>query len=241
MRRASKKLIDVVAQLRPDIEDPAEAITSGLVLVDRRIVTNPASLVRPGSSVAVRGLKVPRGKLKLEAALREFGVSVRGRIALDVGAGAGGFTQVMLEAGARRVYAVDAGHGQLLGSLRQDARVVNLEATNLAALSRELVPETIEMITIDLSYLALTVAVPQLERVSIDPNADLLALVKPMFELGLGRPPSDEFLLDKAVRSAAHGIDRAGWKVLGKMRSPIPGTRGAIEFFLRARRVPGCA
>lgn len=241
MRRASKKLIDVVAQLRPDIEDPAAAIASGLVLVDRRVVTNPASLVRPGSSVAVRGLNVPRGKLKLEAALREFRVGLRGRIALDVGAAAGGFTQALLEASALRVYAVDAGHGQLLGSLRQDTRVVNLEATNIAALSVDVVPEAVEVITIDLSYLALAVAVPQLERVSIDPNADLLALVKPMFELGLGRPPTDESLLDKAVRAAAHGIDRAGWKILGKMKSPVPGARGAIEFFLRARRVPGCA
>jgi 23S rRNA (cytidine1920-2'-O)/16S rRNA (cytidine1409-2'-O)-methyltransferase len=174
--------------------------------------------------------------LKLETALQEFGVTVRQRIALDIGAGAGGFTIALLDAGAQRVYAVDAGHGQLLGSLRQDARVVNLEATNLGTLNRNLVPEVVEVISMDLSYLALTNAVPQLEQVSIDKNADLVALVKPMFELGLDRPPSDESLLIEAVQAAALGIERAGWRGAGKMNSPILGTHGAIEFFLHARR-----
>jgi len=100
-----------------------------------------------------------RGEAKLRAALSGFGVGVTGRVCLDLGAAAGGFTRVLLEAGAARVYAVDAGFGQLLGSLRQDPRVVNLEATNVAALDTALVPDAIELVTIDVSYLALAAAV----------------------------------------------------------------------------------
>lgn len=237
--RRTRRLVDVVAHLRPDIENPVNAIVLGMVLVDQRVITNPESHVRQGSSVLVRAPKVLRGNLKLRTALAEFGVAVRGRIALDVGAAAGGFTQALLEAGALRVYAVDAGHGQLLGSLRQDPRVVNLEATNLAALTVGVVPEIVEVITIDLSYLAISIAVRQLEEIPIAPNADLLALVKPMFELRLERPPTHKLLLDRSVEAAANGIESAGWKVVGRMRSPITGARGAIEFFLRTRRSPG--
>jgi 23S rRNA (cytidine1920-2'-O)/16S rRNA (cytidine1409-2'-O)-methyltransferase len=100
------------------------------------------------------------GEAKLRAALAAFAPAVQGRIALDVGAAAGGFTRVLLEAGARRVYAVDAGFGQLLGSLRQDPRVVNLERTNLGVLDAALVPDPIELVTIDVSYISLASAVP---------------------------------------------------------------------------------
>src|SRR5579885_3286776 len=116
-----------------------------------------------------------RGTIKLRAALAAFAVEVAGRVALDVGASTGGFTVALLEAGAARVYAVDAGFGQLLGRLRQDARVVNLERTNLAALE---LPEPIDLVTVDLSYLSIALAAPQLPRAP-----ELIALVKPMFEL----------------------------------------------------------
>lgn len=158
------------------------------------------------------------------------------RVALDVGAAAGGFTRALLDAGARRVYAVDAGYGQLLGSLRQDNRVVNLERTNLGDLDRGLVPEPVEVITVDLSYLALARAVPQLEPVEIAPAADLVALVKPMFELGLARPPADEARLREALRRAAAGIEAAGWAVRASIESPVRGGKGAVEFFVHARK-----
>src|SRR5207302_2622448 len=160
--------------------------------VDGIVRTNPATLVRAGASISLREDVVLRGERKLEAALAAFALDVRGRVALDAGAAAGGFTRILLAAGARRVYAVDAGHGQLLGSLRQDPRVVNLEATNLGDLTRELVPDTIEVVTLDLSYLALADAVPQLEALRLDPQADAVALVKPQFELGLARPPEHD-------------------------------------------------
>ena len=163
-------------------------------------------------------------------------MDVEGRTALDVGAAAGGFTRVLLERGARRVYAVDAGHGQLLGSLRQDPRVVNLEGVNLGELGAGRVPEPIDLFTVDVSYLSLADAIPQLERVRIAPGADLVALVKPMFELGLPAAPAGDDELRRAEELAAAAAERAGWRVAGAIPSPVTGARGARERLLHARR-----
>jgi 23S rRNA (cytidine1920-2'-O)/16S rRNA (cytidine1409-2'-O)-methyltransferase len=229
-RSSFKKFLHQIRETHPEVSDPESLIRSGQVLVDGRIVTNSASLVRLGASIVV-------GEAKLQAALDTFQVSVAGRVALDVGASAGGFTRVLLRAGARRCYAVDAGHGQLLGSLRCDSRVVNLESTNLGDLNRRLVPEVIDLITMDLSYLSLASAVPQLDRIAIADDADLVVLVKPMFELGLAAPPEEGVLLKRAVVRAIQGIELGRWTVLARMESPVRGAAGAIEFFLRARRV----
>ena len=177
-----------------------------------------------------------RGEAKLRAALDHFHVAVRGRVALDVGAAAGGFTVVLLEAGAARVYAVDAGHGQLLGSLRQDARVINLEATNVAALDAALVPDLIDVVTVDVSYLSLASAVAQLGRCRVAAGADLIGLVKPMFELRLATAPTDPETVTAAADRAAVGISAAGWSVRGRMPSPVLGARGAPEVLIHAHR-----
>jgi 23S rRNA (cytidine1920-2'-O)/16S rRNA (cytidine1409-2'-O)-methyltransferase len=142
----------------------------------------------------------------------------------------------LLRAGAKRVFAVDAGYGQLLGSLRLDARVVNLERTNLGALTRRLVPETIDAVTIDLSYLALAKAVPQLGHVGVAHDADAVALVKPQFELGLARPPEDETSLCEAVARSRHAFHVNGWDVEAVIESPVRAAHGAVEFLLHARR-----
>jgi 23S rRNA (cytidine1920-2'-O)/16S rRNA (cytidine1409-2'-O)-methyltransferase len=236
-RRSFKKFLHQIREIHPEVSDPESLIRSGQVLVDGRIVTNSASLIRLGASIVVMKPRMLRGEAKLQAALDTFQISVSGRVALDVGASAGGFTRVLLRAGARRCYAVDAGHGQLLGSLRCDSRVVNLESTNLGDLNRRLVPEVIDLITMDLSYLSLASAVPQLERIAIADNADLVVLVKPMFELGLPAPPEQGLLLKRAVVRAIQGIELCRWKFLARMESPVHGAGGAIEFFLLARRV----
>lgn len=210
-------------------------IRAGHVWVDGFPVRNPQSQVRAGAAIAVRLPQPLRGEAKLAAALAAFGVSVAGRVAVDVGASAGGFTRVLLRAGARRVYAVDAGHGQLVGSLRQDARVVNLEATNLGELGPQLVPDTVDVVTIDVSYLALARAVPQLAPLWFAPGADLIALVKPMYELGLSEPPPDE-RLPEALAAARAGIEAAGWTVRATIDSPVRGSRGARELLLHANR-----
>jgi 23S rRNA (cytidine1920-2'-O)/16S rRNA (cytidine1409-2'-O)-methyltransferase len=236
-RRSFKKFLDQIRQTHPEASDPESLIRSGQVLVDGKIVTNPASLIRLGATIVVVTPRVLRGEVKLQAALDTFQLSVAGRVALDVGASTGGFTRVLLRAGATRCYAVDAGHGQLLGSLRCDSRVVNLESTNLGDLNRGLVPEVIDVITMDLSYLSLASAVPQLDRIAIADNADLVVLVKPMFELGLPALPEESVLLERAVVQAIQGIELSRWKVLAQMESPVRGAGGAIEFFLHARRV----
>jgi 23S rRNA (cytidine1920-2'-O)/16S rRNA (cytidine1409-2'-O)-methyltransferase len=117
-----RKLRDELVRVHPSIDDPDGAIARGAVVVDGRFVSNPVSLVREGAAITLRTDEPLRGEAKLKAALAAFEITVESQIALDVGAAAGGFTRVLLDAGAQRVYAVDAGHGQLLGSLRQDAR-----------------------------------------------------------------------------------------------------------------------
>jgi 23S rRNA (cytidine1920-2'-O)/16S rRNA (cytidine1409-2'-O)-methyltransferase len=162
--------------------------------------------------------------------------NVAGRIAVDVGAAAGGFTASLLAAGAQRVYAVDVGHGQLIGSLRQDPRVVVLERVNLASLDPAIVPDEAGFFTLDLSYLALAEAIPQLNRLWIDPRAELVGLLKPMFELHVGRLPSTEEF-PRAIDRASAGARQAGWEVIRTVRSPVEGSRGAVEFFLHAKRL----
>jgi 23S rRNA (cytidine1920-2'-O)/16S rRNA (cytidine1409-2'-O)-methyltransferase len=229
-----RRLRDELVRTHPSITDPEGAIARGAVVVDGRVVTNAASLVRVGAAITLRPVQPLRGEAKLEAALAAFDVSVAGRIALDVGAAAGGFTRVLLSAAALRVYAVDAGHGQLLGSLRQDPRVVNLERVNLAELDVETVPDAIEVVTLDLSYLALADAIPQLETVRLPSGADVLALVKPQFELGLAAPPQDDAVLGEAVERACEGFVRGGWTIEAVIESPVRGGRGAREFLVHA-------
>ena len=234
MTRRLRRLADLVA----DLGLPGDAralVAGGEIEVDGFVVTNPEAQVPAGSRVRRRRPAVLRGEAKLGAALRGFGVDVEGRVALDVGAAAGGFTRALLEAGARRVYAVDAGHGQLLGSLRQDPRVVDLEATNVAELDRRLVPEPIEVVSVDVSYLSLSAAAAQLDRVDLAPGAELVGLVKPMFELRRATAPVDDASLDAALAAARAGVGAAGWMVLATMESPVLGARGAREALLHAR------
>ena len=238
-RRRGKRLRQLRDELKrayPEVGDPDEKIASGLVTVDGCPVFNPRSMVRGGARIELVEPRRLRGEVKLEAALDSFGVDVRGRIALDVGASAGGFTKALLLRGAKRVYAVDAGHGQLLGWLRQDPRVVNLESTNVASLDTGLVPDEIELFTLDFSYLSLAEAVPQLEAVQIAEAAELVALVKPQFELRLSEPPVDARTREEALSAAREAIRRARWSVDAWIESPVRGSGGALEYFIYARR-----
>jgi 23S rRNA (cytidine1920-2'-O)/16S rRNA (cytidine1409-2'-O)-methyltransferase len=236
-RARLRPLADVVAQAHPELGDPAQLILARRVSVDGRAVDNPASLVRSDATIAIVRDVPLRGEAKLAAALDWFDVSVLGRVALDLGAAAGGFTKVLLQAGAAKVYAVDVGFGQLVGSLRQEPRVVNLERTNIAVLDSRLVPAEIELVTADLSYLALGTAVGQVTaRVRFASGADLLGLIKPQFELCRSEPPTAAGELEAAVESAIAGVEAVGWRVRGTMKSPVRGSRGAIEFLLHATR-----
>jgi 23S rRNA (cytidine1920-2'-O)/16S rRNA (cytidine1409-2'-O)-methyltransferase len=231
-------LARLVATQHPSVDDPEESIRSGLVHVDGAILTNPAARVRRDAAIQVGQPLTLQGAKKLAAAIDHFQVVPDGRKALDLGASTGGFTSVLLERGAAVVYAVDAGYGQLLGSIRQDPRVRNLERTNLGDLTVDLVPDEIDIVTMDLSYLAIAEAITQVEAVRLAEDADLVALVKPQYELGLAALPAEPDQLQAAVGHARNGVERLPWKVTGVIDSPVRGGRGAVEFLLHASRSP---
>jgi len=227
-------LTSLLSTRHPGVDANA-AIASGRVLVDGRPITNPAARVRADAAVQLVPERRLRGDIKLTHALETLHVPVAGRVALDVGASAGGFTTALLGAGARRVYALDAGIGQLVGRLRAEPRVVNLEGHNLGELTRQLVPEPVGVVTMDLSYLPLAQAVPQLAPLDLAADARLLALVKPTFELRrptLARHPED---VTAAVEAVSVALCHWGWAPLGTADAPITGRSGAVEVFLHAR------
>lgn len=219
---------------RPDV-DPA-AITDGRVHVDGRVVDNPAARVRADAAIRVVPRRRLRGEVKLSHALATFAVAVDGRVAADLGASAGGFTTALLDAGARRVYAIDVGVGQLVGRLRADPRVVVLEGHNVGALTSEDVPEPVAVVTMDVGYLPVADAVGQLGALTVTADAELVALVKPTFELRRGAPVLDDEDLAKAVALAITGVDAAGWRVVATTSALRTGRAGAQEVFVHARR-----
>ena len=227
-------LAELLARHHPDV-DPS-AITAGQVLVDGRFLTNPAARVLADASLRVQPSRRLRGDVKLAHALDVLAVSVVGRVAVDVGANVGGFTTSLLDRGARRVYAVDAGVGQLLGRLRVDARVVNLEGHNLGILDATIVADVVEVITMDLSYLSVADAVPQLEQLRIHADADLVALVKPTFELSRPTLAATINDIDDGIRHATSAIQRATWTIVASCSAPPTGRRGAREAFIHAKR-----
>lgn len=228
----------LLRQRFPDRGDPEELIARGIVTADGAPMTNPDARVRADASIRLHWENPLRGTVKLGHALHAFSLDVSDLVALDVGAAAGGFTQALLDAGARRVYAVDVGFGQLRGVLRQDRRVVNLERTNIALLDHRLMGEEVDLVTMDLSYLPVADALPQIPRRFLASDARLLVLVKPTYELRTGtlaaRPEDVASALD-SVRSVL-ALHR--WRSLGSVRSPIRGARGAAEAFVLARREP---
>jgi 23S rRNA (cytidine1920-2'-O)/16S rRNA (cytidine1409-2'-O)-methyltransferase len=171
MGRQRPRFVNVMSHIRstrPDITDPAAAIASRRLVVGGRIVTSPRSLVPVTAPVTLRTARPLRGEDKLRVALDVFSVEASDRTCLDVGASAGGFTRVLLEHGAAKVIAVDAGHGQLRGALRAHSRVINLERTNVAELASAVQRcWNVDLITMDLSYLSVAEAVPQLEAVRL--------------------------------------------------------------------------
>ncbi len=222
----------------PHLGDPYLSIVSGRVLVNGATITNPSSRIRADAAIRLLEDRPPRGTLKLRGALDAFSLEVGGWAALDLGAAAGGFTQALIDGGAAPVYAVDAGWGQLRGHLRADARVVNLERTNLARLDRRLVPCPVDVVTVDLSYLALADALPQLDADLLASGAHVLALVKPTYELHSARLVTDAPSVGDAVGAVTSAMKRLGWSVSGTSPCAVGGSRGAVEVFVHAT-VPG--
>ncbi len=232
-----RALVEVLRKQHGDLDDPVAAIEAGWVQVDGAVMTNPLSQVLPSARIIVREAKGLKGEAKLGAGVEALGgFDFTGAIALDLGASTGGFTTAMLDRGAARVYAVDVGHGQLRGSLRQDPRVVSFEQTNATDLTRAMVPDALNVMTIDVSYSPLRAILPVVTKaLSFDPAASLFALVKPMFELQAGELPTSAKDLADAVSLAEQGIRAAGWAIEATIESPLRGNNGAVEYFVRAR------
>ncbi len=227
---------ELLGRRYPSATDPAGLIRDGRVLVDGAPSFNPDARVRADASVRLVADRPLRGTLKLAHALETARLEVRDLAAVDLGAAAGGFTRALLDAGARVVYAVDAGVGQLRGSLRTDPRVVNLERTNLGALERGDIAEPIDLITADLSYLSLAAAIPQFDRIPLNEPTQALVLVKPTFELRSGALAASEENVATAIERVAGAFVRSGWTVNARLESPVAGSHGAVEAFVHATR-----
>jgi 23S rRNA (cytidine1920-2'-O)/16S rRNA (cytidine1409-2'-O)-methyltransferase len=225
--------------LAPTRSKAQALVLAGCVAVDGAPAAAPGERVRPDQRVEVKGPDHPfvsRGGVKLAGALDAFGLDPAGAVALDVGASTGGFTDCLLQRGAQRVYAVDVGYGQLAWSLRTDPRVVVLERTNARYLGREHVPEDVDLVTADTSFISAAKVLPALVGVA-GPSASFVVLVKPQFELGPRRVGKGGVVRDDAARhEAADGVAAAaralGLVERGRVDSSIPGPKGNREILL---------
>jgi 23S rRNA (cytidine1920-2'-O)/16S rRNA (cytidine1409-2'-O)-methyltransferase len=239
--RADQMLVD-----RGLAESRAKAqalILAGLVFSGERKIEKAGQALTEDSPLEVRGKEHPwvsRGGIKLAHALEHFGWDVTGSVALDVGASTGGFTDVLLQKGAAKVFAVDVGTNQIAWKLRQDPRVIVHEKTNARYLTGEVVTEPVDLIVCDSSFISLA----KVLEAALDlakPDGRLVALVKPQFEAERGEIGKGGVVRDPAVRArvcetAAAWVRSRGWSVEGIVPSPITGPEGNVEFLLAARR-----
>ncbi|MBA2848592.1 TlyA family RNA methyltransferase [Thermosulfuriphilus ammonigenes] len=215
------------------------AIMAGQVFVEGQRVDKAGALVPEEARVEVRGPVCPyvsRGGLKLEAAIEAFGISVAGKRALDVGASTGGFTDCLLKRGAARVYAVDVGYGQLHWRLRQDPRVVVLERTNARYLRLKDLGELVDLAVIDVSFISLTKIIPAVKKLVV-PGGDIIALIKPQFEVGRGEVGRGGVVKDpqkhrKVISRLQDFFAAEGLEDKGLIPSPILGPKGNREFLI---------
>jgi 23S rRNA (cytidine1920-2'-O)/16S rRNA (cytidine1409-2'-O)-methyltransferase len=214
-------------------------IMAGNVLVNCQLVEKSGHLISVASEITLKGETPPyvsRGGLKLEKALESFAVSVQGLVCLDVGASTGGFTDCLLQHGAVHVYAVDVGYGQLAWQLRQDARVTAIERMNIRSMPLNMLPEPVDLVTIDVSFISLKIVVPAVIKFIKKP-AWIIALIKPQFEVGKGKVGKGGVVRDPLQHeSVLNELDQffkdGGWTCLAVVPSPILGPGGNREFLI---------
>ena len=212
-------------------------IMSGLVFVDGQRADKPGMSVDPDAEIEVRGNALPfvsRGGFKLDKALKVFPIDPSGLHCIDCGASTGGFTDVLLQHGAAKVYAVDVGYGQLAWKLRNDDRVINLERTNLRYVTEEQIPELLDLAVMDVSFISIKLVLPAVKQL-LKPGADLVCLIKPQFEAGKDEVGKKGVVRDKSVhedvvRDIVNFVPEIGLSVMGLDFSPIKGPEGNIEY-----------
>ncbi|GAB4280924.1 MAG: TlyA family rRNA (cytidine-2'-O)-methyltransferase [Candidatus Promineifilaceae bacterium] len=234
-----KERLDKLLVARGLVETRAKArglILAGEVLVDGQRQDKPGTAVAESAEITLAETMpyVSRGGYKLAGALATFGIDVNGRVCADVGACTGGFTDVMLQNGAVRVYAIDVGYGQLDWKLRQDERVVVMERTNVRYV--ENLPEPIAFVSIDVSFISLKLVLPVVQQWLV-PEADVVALIKPQFEAGRAQVGKGGIVRDTAVHKQVLAdvlawVVANGWQVNGLVRSSITGSEGNVEFLV---------
>ena len=245
MNKAKKARIDQTLVERgffASRERAQRAIMAGEVRVGDRVFAKAAELIEIDAPISI--VQPPqfasRGALKLGGALDFFEVEVKGKIALDIGSSTGGFTDCLLQRGAAKLFAVDVGHGQLAWKLRNDPRVTVMEKVNARFLSRDDIPEVVDLCVIDVSFISLTLILPRAFEL-IAPEGMILALIKPQFELqrkdvgrgGIVRGPA---LHEKAQQKIVKFVEEANYHVVGLVPSTITGTDGNQEFFICIRK-----
>lgn len=219
------------------------AVMMGNAYVNGQKQDKPGTMLAPDVKLELRGetLKyVSRGGLKLEKALAAFPIDLNGKTVMDIGASTGGFTDCMLQNGAKKVYAVDVGYGQLAWKLRTDARVVNLERTNVRYLTAEQVPEPIDFFSVDVAFISLKLVLP-VARNFLTENGEAVCLIKPQFEAGREKVGKKGVVRDKAVHAEVikmitDFVLHNGFSVLGLTFSPVKGPEGNIEYLLYLKK-----
>ena len=241
-RRADQLLVELgLAESRTKAQ---ALILAGLVSCGERRIDKPGEQLAPDVALALKGRDHPwvsRGGVKLAHALDHFRITVEGSVALDIGASTGGFTDVLLAHGARRVHAVDVGHGQLAWKLRQDPRVVVHERLNARHLTRADIPEPVDLVACDASFIGLATVLPAPLALAAE-HAQLVALVKPQFEVGRHWVGKGGIVRDleaqadalSAIKNFIAGQSR--WTVIGHIESPILGGEGNKEFLIAAQK-----
>lgn len=240
---AEKERLDVLIHrlgLTESREKASSQVMSGIVYVNGIKVDKPGTKFTADCNIEIRGNALPyvsRGGLKIEKALREFGISLDNKIALDIGASTGGFTDCMLQNGAAKVYAIDVGYGQLAWKLRTDSRVVCMERTNIRYVTPEDIGETANFASIDVSFISLIKVIPAVIQL-LDEDGDIVCLVKPQFEAGRDKVGKKGVVRDKDVhiqvleKIITFCSDEIGLCILGLSYSPIKGPEGNIEYLL---------
>lgn len=216
---------------------------AGKVLVNKCAVDKPGFFVSERDRIELKGTDIPyvsRGGLKLEAALKELPLEVAGSICMDVGASTGGFTDCLLQHGAKRVYAIDVGYGQLAWRLRQDPRVIIFERTNIRYMAADAIAAPVDLITIDVSFISLKIVVPVMIQF-MRPDASILALIKPQFEVGKeqvgkGGVVKKPKLHQQVITNLSEFFESIELRPLSVYPSPVLGPKGNREFFMLLKR-----
>ncbi|HEY0706423.1 MAG TPA: TlyA family RNA methyltransferase [Polyangia bacterium] len=240
--RQRADLVVVEQGLAPSREKARALILAGEVLQGDTPIDKAGELIAPDAALRLRSEPMPfvsRGGVKLAHALATFGLDVAGKVALDIGASTGGFSDCLLQRGVGRIYAIDVGHGQLHWKVASDPRVVVIDRTNVRHLQPGALPELATFAVIDVSFISLRLVLPVLPALLV-PGAEVVALVKPQFEVGRQNVGKGGIVRDQAAREAAlAGIAEAaagfGFSIIGQTQSPITGGKGNIEFLLGLR------